>query len=532
MKATNMLASVFVALALVLGSGGVSGAAPMGTAFTYQGRLMDGEGPANGIYDLVFALCETPEGPSVLDARVIEDVEIFDGFFTVELDFGPDVFDGSERWLEIETRPGESIDPDAWVVLHPRQLIRPVPYAIYALKGSGSGSGSGDNDWMVSGNDMYAIPSGNVGIGTTSPAAPLDVRRSAPGTNVVAGLFTNPSDAADSAVSLDLAVGTAAPTAWRIIASSHSMVFTNATVAYPAMGISSSNHVGMSNGLTVSSSSEPAIYSAAGTVPLILITGKNGLVSFGEDYGVYAWGGKQAGYFQGNVEITGKLGIGTPNPQNELHVVGLAKFELPTGSISVSTPGGWPGIISYSSNGHRRDIIVDDSALRLLTSPSSSPAPADNGITIREDGNVGIGTNFPGGYKLAVNGSAAKPGGGSWSNFSDIRLKEINGDYKAGLSEVSKLNPVRYRYKENGQLRLPVDKEFVGVIAQKVQSTIPEAVEQDDNGYLMVNNDPIIWAMVNAIKQLKSENESLKERLEALERTVQQHRFVIAKEVK
>ena len=531
MEKTSMLAlALVVALALVLGPNGVSQAAPVGTAFTYQGRLMDGEGPANGIYDLVFALCETPEGPSVLDAIVIEDLEIFDGFFTVELDFGPDVFDGSERWLQIETRPGESIDPDAWVILHPRQPIRPVPYAIRAL--SGSGGASADNDWMVSGNDMYAIPSGNVGIGTTSPAAPLDVRRSAPGTNVVAGLFTNPSDAADSAVSLDLAVGTALPTGWRIMASGMSMVITNATVAYPAIGISSSNHVGMSNGLTVSSSSEPAIYSAAGTVPLILITGKNGLVSFGEDYGIYAWGGKQAGYFQGNVEITGKLGIGTPNPQNELHVVGLTKFELPTGSISVSTPGGWPGIISYSANGHRRDIVFDDSSIRLLTSSSSSPASGENGITIREDGNVGIGTFNPGSFKLAVNGSAAKPGGGSWSNFSDIRLKEINGDYKAGLSEVSKLNPVRYRYKENGQLRLPADKEFVGVIAQKVQSAIPEAVEEDDNGYLMVNNDPIIWAMVNAIKELRTQNQELKQRVEALERIVQQHRFAIAKEVK
>ena len=391
--------------------------------------------------------------------------------------------------------------------------------------------GYGDNDWMVSGDNMYAIPPGNVGIGTTSPVAPLDVRRSAPGTNVVAGLFTNPSDVADSAVSLDLALGTALPTVWRITASDYSMLFTYAAIAYPALGISSTNHVWMSNGLSVSNSNEPAIYSAVGMVPMILITGKHGLVSFGEDYGIYAWGGQKAGYFQGNVQVAGRLGVGTSNPQNELHIVGLAKFELPTGSIAVSTPGGWPGIISFSANGHRRDIIVDDSSLRFLTSSSSSPAPADNGITIVESGAVGIGTNSPGSYRLAVNGSAAKPGGGSWSNFSDIRLKEINGDYKAGLSEVSKLNPVRYRYKENSQFGLPADKEFVGVIAQEVQSTIPEAVEQDDKGYLMVNNDPIIWAMVNAIKELRTQNQELRQRVEALERIVQQHRFAIAEQV-
>jgi hypothetical protein len=39
-----------------------------------------------------------------------------------------------------------------------------------------SGSGS-DADWQVVGSNMYAIPTGNVGIGTTSPGAKLEVRR-------------------------------------------------------------------------------------------------------------------------------------------------------------------------------------------------------------------------------------------------------------------------------------------------------------------------------------------------------------------
>jgi hypothetical protein len=48
-----------------------------------------------------------------------------------------------------------------------------------------------------------------------------------------------------------------------------------------------------------------------------------------------------------------------------------------------------------------------------------------------------------------------------------------------------------------------------------VQQVIPEAVEENENGYLTVNNDPIIWTMLNAIKELKTQNEMLKSQNEA-----------------
>jgi hypothetical protein len=144
---------------------------------------------------------------------------------------------------------------------------------------------------------------------------------------------------------------------------------------------------------------------------------------------------------------------------------------------------------------------------------------------------VGINTKTPGGYTLAVNGSAAKTGGGSWSSLSDIRLKHLHGSYERGLSEVGHLNPVTYKYTSDNEMNLPADKEYVGLVAQDVQGVIPEAVEENSNGYLMVNNDPIIWAMVNAIKELKAENELLRQRVDALESRIPQPQLVSAKEV-
>ena len=46
------------------------------------------------------------------------------------------------------------------------------------------------------------------------------------------------------------------------------------------------------------------------------------------------------------------------------------------------------------------------------------------------------------------------------------------------------------------------------MVAQQVQSAIPEAVQQNKAGYLVVNNDPIIWTMFNAIKELNQQREA------------------------
>ena len=67
--------------------------------------------------------------------------------------------------------------------------------------------------------------------------------------------------------------------------------------------------------------------------------------------------------------------------------------------------------------------------------------------------------------------------------------------------------------------------EHIGFIAQEVQKIIPEAVNEDKDGYLSINTDPILWAMLNAthdqqreIEKLKLENKELKARLEKIEK--------------
>jgi hypothetical protein len=127
-------------------------------------------------------------------------------------------------------------------------------------------------------------------------------------------------------------------------------------------------------------------------------------------------------------------------------------------------------------------------------------------ISIEQHGNVGIGTSSPDNL-LTVNGSADKPGGGSWGTYSDGRLKTVNGGFTDGLSQVMKIHPVHYRYKAGNAMGIRDTDEHIGVVAQDVQRVIPEAVTENSKGYLLVNNDPIIWTMLNAIKEQQREIE-------------------------
>jgi hypothetical protein len=171
MNNTKAIKILLVFFAVVFCLGHVGLAEPIGTAFTYQGRLIDNNQPADGLYDFQFRMFddETVGNQLGLDFNK-PDTQVNDGYFTVELDFG-NVFDGNAIWLEIGVRPGEQNDPNAYTTLIPRQKITPTPYAIYARNGSGAGGSL----WQVSDSNIY-YNAGNVGIGTTTPSSPLTIK--------------------------------------------------------------------------------------------------------------------------------------------------------------------------------------------------------------------------------------------------------------------------------------------------------------------------------------------------------------------
>jgi hypothetical protein len=96
-------------------------------------------------------------------------------------------------------------------------------------------------------------------------------------------------------------------------------------------------------------------------------------------------------------------------------------------------------------------------------------------------------------------------------------LKNIKGNFTSGLKAIMQLQPLRYEYRQNNALGLNSAGEHVGFGAQALQKIIPEAVTRNERGYLLVNNDPVIWTMLNAIKEQQKEIEQLKAQIRQLQ---------------
>jgi hypothetical protein len=138
-----------------------------GTAFTYQGRLIDNGSPGNTNYDFTFAVYDAGTGGSLVAGPITNSaVAVSAGLFTTTLDFGAGVFTGAPLWLEIGVAPGGN---GTFHTLSPRQALTPAPYAIFA----GSGPG-GSGVWSLNGASAY-YNAGNVGIGTSTPAEKLTI---------------------------------------------------------------------------------------------------------------------------------------------------------------------------------------------------------------------------------------------------------------------------------------------------------------------------------------------------------------------
>jgi hypothetical protein len=133
-------------------------------------------------------------------------------------------------------------------------------------------------------------------------------------------------------------------------------------------------------------------------------------------------------------------------------------------------------------------------------------------------------------FTFTGSGVAFKAGGGAWAATSDARTKDELGEFEPGLEQVIALRPIVYAYKGNDSAspdapspHLQVANErkaFFGLIAQEAETVFPEMVThragyvdgEPVNDLRSVDTTPLIFALVNAVKELSARLAALEAR--------------------
>lgn len=139
-------------------------------------------------------------------------------------------------------------------------------------------------------------------------------------------------------------------------------------------------------------------------------------------------------------------------------------------------------------------------------------------------------------------GDARKSGGGMWADTVDSRLVHVVGKFGDGLAAILQLHPVRYRFRGNDTQRKSkapappypesphyaaarANEIFIGLMGQDCEVAVPDAVRNVqalvDGTQLFdvrtVDLTSVIFALVNSVRELATANQTLAERVSALE---------------
>jgi hypothetical protein len=244
-------------------------------------------------------------------------------------------------------------------------------------------------------------------------------------------------------------------------------------------------------------------------------------------------------YASGNVGIGAGFSAATP-PSSRLQVT-LGANTAPSEQVrfgNVACCNGGAGTFAgYAVFAHGSHASDSDFALRQgpngdvqVNAAAGQPLSfRQHGDTIRLGisvaGNVVVGSaaDLPGAGTavLQVAGDAFKlSGSASWLVPSDARLKEDVRELEAGLAQLRRVRPVRFRY--NGRAGTPAGQEGIGVLGQEIEKIFPETIrrapgvlddEPDMDGLRIYDGSALTYVLVNAVKELAGKVERLEQAL-------------------
>ena len=366
----------------------------------------------------------------------------------------------------------------------------------------------------------------NVGIGTASPAAKLDVR----GSSTYLVNATNPT----AWVSVDSALTTGSMyNQWNTTSSvgitgtytnhPHTFVTNN----NERMRIDSSGNVGIG---TASPSNAKLNSIGADTAPqLNLYSNSSGSLGANFTYKTSSGdlymatnGFNSSSAPQMVLSASGNLGVGTTSPANSsggtcINVAGT--YAIFTGTIPTAGNGtAWEGRLTG------RSVSARYGQINLQTDSSSNGFIQFNTATAGSDVSERMRIDTSGGLILAGS-TAQKATGTTWSNPSDQRLKDNIRDYAKGTTELMQVRVREWEY--NGKGGTTQGMKGLGVIADEVMIVLPETVENYD-AKLNVDDEEttaikkfdateITWLLVKTVQEQQVLITALTARITALE---------------
>jgi len=167
------------------------------------------------------------------------------------------------------------------------------------------------------------------------------------------------------------------------------------------------------------------------------------------------------------------------------------------------------GSVSYSLI---RGLQNAGSDRRVALFSGSSTIITEQGVVIDDSGSLGVGvseSSLPLSYKLDVSGSIRTTG--TLLQTSDERLKTDILPIDNALSRVSAIDGVYFKWNNS-------EERQIGVIAQNVNTVLPEVVSTDNSGYYNVNYSGIVPLLLEAVKEQNSIIMDLEERISKLEK--------------
>jgi hypothetical protein len=333
------------------------------TSFTYQGKLTDGASPANGSYDLQFALFDSLSGGSQIGSTLtLASTTVTGGIFTVQLDFG-NAFPGANRFLETSVRPAGG---GAFTLLTPRQRITSTPYAIRSASASNA-----DNAVQLNG-----VAAGQYVL--TTDARMTDSRSPAPGSsNYIQNLTSQQSNtnfniSGNGVVNGRIGVGTNNPVSKLDVRGNTTIGLTSFSPIFGVNALFLANDDGgnPNNYFRIDGSNDTLYIVASAQSPAATGPGITFRTGGGSDIEVDRLRINPTGLIQAysSLEVNGHItspfgiGVGTLTPQRALHIIGRVRFQ----DVPLET-----SIFSICSNGFGDLVQCGASSLRLKKNVTS-----------------------------------------------------------------------------------------------------------------------------------------------------------------